>query len=325
MTTRRQALQLICTIVAAGPRWAHAQAAARPARIGIVEYGAPPSSGFANAYLAALGKLGFSEPKNLQVERRYAQGSAGRYGELLLDLAAARVDLAFTVGNDIALVAKTVVPALPVVTAGSEDPVMSGLIASYRRPGGNITGVTYLSPELAAKRLELLKEVVPGLARVLVLWDPAHFDTYYRDMEPAARVLGLQLQLLEVRTPAEIERALAEAPGARAQALFIVPSRLINVQARRIGELALAAKLPTIAAYASFADAGGLMSYGATGTDMLERAAAQSVKILGGAKAGTLPFERAATFELVLNKRTARALGLNIPQAILLRADRTIE
>lgn len=321
MTTRRQLLAL-----AAGTatlRVTFAQSGARPMRVGIMEFGAPPSGGFADAYIAALGQSGFKEPKTLQVERRYAQGNAARYGELLVDLQAARVDLVFTVGHDIAQIAKKVAPTLPVVTAGSEDPVLSGLIESYRRPGGNITGVTYLSPELATKRLELLKELLPRLTRVLMLWDPAHFDTYYKDMEPAASALGMRVDLLEVRSPAEVER-LAE-KGKTAEALFIVPSRMIITQARRICDLALAAKLPTISPYANFTDVGGLMSYGAVAGEMLRRAAAQSVRIFEGAKAGTLPFERAATFELVINKRTANALGLNIPQALLARADRIIE
>jgi putative ABC transport system substrate-binding protein len=304
---------------------ARAQAPARPARIGVVEFGAPPDSGFVRAYLAALQRLGYGEPATLQVERRYAQGNADRYGELVRELAASKTALVFTVGNDIARVAKDVAPALPVVTAGSEDPVLSGLIEDYRRPGGNVTGVTYLSPQLAGKRLELLKEVLPELARVSVLWDPAHFDTYYLDMEPDARALGVRLHLVQARAAQELEGAIAGARRARADALFVVPSRMLNLQARRVCDLALAAKLPMITPYANFTEAGGLLSYGAVAADMLQRAAAQTVKILRGEKAGDVPFERAATFELVINLRTAKALGLTMPRALLLRADRVIE
>lgn len=316
-------------LLAAGALFVHppagAQAAARPARIGVVEFGNPPDGGFVRGYLAALGALGFAEPATLRVERRYAQGNPARFAELLAELAASGVGLVFTVGNDIAQVAKVAAPSLAVVTAGSEDPVMSGLIADYRRPGGNITGVTYLSTELATKRLELLRDTVPGLARVAVLWDPAHFDTYFKDMEPAARALGVQLQLLEAREPGAIDAAIKAAQKLQAQAVFVVPSRMLNLQARRLGELAVAARMPTIAAYANFAEAGGLLSYGAVGQDMLRRAAVQTARILGGAKAGELPFERAATFELVVNLKTARALGITVPQAVLLRADRVIE
>jgi len=325
--SRRQRRRLLVA-AAALPlvnRIAFAQSSVQPARIGIIEFGAPPDSGSVRAYLAALKQSGYAESGTLQIERRYAQGNAERLSDLVRDLAAKKVDLAFTVGNDIARIAKQVAPGLTVVTVGSEDPVASGLIRDYRRPGGNVTGVTYLSPQLAAKRLELLKEAVPGLIRVAVLWDPAHFDTYYRDMEQPALALGVRLQLVEARTPDEIAPAIAVARKNNAEALFVVPSRIFNSQATRIGQLALGARMPMIAAYAIFADAGGLLSYGAVATEMLQRAAAQTAKILHGAKAGDLPYEQAATFELVVNLRTAKALGITVPGSVLLRADRVIE
>jgi putative ABC transport system substrate-binding protein len=312
---------LLCCIAS----FACAQAPLTPARIGIVEFGAPADSVFTRAYLAGLKQLGYAEPGTLRIERRYAQGDASRFPGLLQELAAQRVDLVFTVGNDIALVARQATPSLVVVTAGSDDPQMSGLIGDYRRPGGNITGVTYLSPQLAAKRLELLKDAVPGMVKVAVLWDPTHADTYYKDMVPAARQLGVSLQLFQVHSPGEIGEALAAAQRAGAQALFVVPSRMLNLQSRRIAELALGAKLPVMAAYANFAEAGCLMSYGAVASDMLRRAAVQTDKILKGAKAGDLPFEQATTFELIVNLKTAKAIGLKLPQSILVRADRVVE
>jgi putative ABC transport system substrate-binding protein len=307
---------LLCCIASL----ACAQAPSTPARIGIVEFGAPADSVFTRAYLAGLRQLGYAEPGTLRIERRYAQGDAGRFPGLLQELAAQRVDLVFTVGNDIALVARQATPSLVVVTAGSDDPQMSGLIGDYRRPGGNITGVTYLSPQLAAKRLELLKDAVPGMVKVAVLWDPTHADTYYKDMVPAARQLGVSLQLFQVHSPGEIGDALAAAQSAGAQALF-----MLNLQSRRIAELSLRARLPVMAAYANFAEAGCLMSYGAVAADMLQRAAVQTDKILKGAKAGDLPFEQAATFELIVNLKTAQAIGLKLPQSILVRADRVVE
>ena len=325
MNTRRKLLVALCASALAGPMTSLAQQPARIPRIGIIEFGAPPESGFARTYLAALKQLGFSEPATLHVERRYAQGDASRFAELIHDLTTKKIDLVFTVGNDIAQVAKQVAPALSVVTAGSEDPVMSGLIADYRRPGGNVTGVTYLSPQLAAKRLELLKEIVPGLTRVAVLWDPTHFDTYYRDMETVARALGVSLQLFETRSADEIDRVFAGIQKSGAEGVFVTPSRMLNLQARRIGQLALGAKLPLIAAYSNFTEAGGLIAYGAVIGDLLVRAAAQTEKILKGTKTGDLPFERAATFELVINMKTAKALGIKIPSSILVRADRMIE
>ena len=302
-----------------------AQGPVKPARIGIVEFGVPADSVFTRAYLAGLKRLGYEEPVSLRIERRYAYGDASRFPGLLQGLAAERVALVFTVGNDIALVARQAAPALVVVTAGSDDPQMSGLIGDYRRPGGNITGVTYLSPQLAAKRLEFLKEAVPGMTKVMVLWDPTHADTYYKDMVPAARLLGVSLQLVEVRTPQEIDGAFAAVQKAGAQAVFVVPSRMLNLQSKHIAELSLAGKVPVMAAYANFADAGCLVSYGAVAADMLQRAAVQTDKILKGAKAGDLPFEQAATFELVVNLKTAKTIGIRIPQSILVRADRVIE
>ena len=297
----------------------------RVPRIGIIEFGAPPDGGIARVYLASMKAIGYAEPHTLQVERRYAQGDPERVPGLLQELAATKVDLIFTVGSDLGQVAKRVVPALPVVTAGSDDPQLSGLIADYRRPGGNVTGVTYLSPQLAAKRLELLKDALPAMTQVAVIWDPGHADTYYKDMIPAAAKLGVTLKLFEVRKPEEIDRAFASARKAGAHAAFVVPSRMLNLQARRIADLSIATRLPVMAAYANFTDAGGLISYGAVAADMLRRAAMQTDKILKGAKPGELPFELASTFEVVVNVKTAKTLGLNIPQSVLARADRIVE
>jgi putative ABC transport system substrate-binding protein len=325
VNNRRKLLVVLGAGAFAAPLYTLAQQPAKIRRIGMIEFGAPPDGGFALTYLAALKQLGYAEPSTLHIERRYARGDAARFAELVQDLATKKVDVVFTVGNDIAQVAKQVAPALTVVTAGSEDPVMSGLIADYRRPGGNITGVTYLSPQLAAKRLELLKDTVPGLTRVAVLWDPTHFDTYYRDMDSAARALGVRLQLVEARSADEIDAALVTMQKGRAEALFVAPSRMLNLQAKRVSELALGAKLPMMSAYVNFTAAGGLISYGAVAGDLLARAAAQTDKILKGAKAGDVPFEQAATFELVINMKTAKALGIKIPNSILVRADRVIE
>ena len=297
----------------------------RSARIGIVEYGVAPDSALTRLYLEALAGLGWREGGTLGVERRHAGGRPERFGELLRELAALPVELVFAPGHDIAKAAKATIPAMAVVTVGSEDPVQSGLIQSLARPGGSITGVSFMSPELAAKRLELLKAMLPGLARVGVLWEPEHADTYYQSLDAVAATMGLRLHLASVRSAAELEPAFAELAGARSQALFVVPSRLTGVQARRIVELAGAARLPLISAYASFADAGGLMSYGAVTGDGPRRAAAQTDRILRGARAGELPFELPTRFELVVNLKVAAALGLTIPPALRLRADRVIE
>lgn len=301
-----------------------APAQERPVRLGVVDYGNELGAGTA-AYLAALRELGYVEGGNLLVERRVAQGEAARFPALVDELARSRVDLLFTWGHDIAKVAKDLAPQLAVVTAGSEDPVLSGLVASLAKPGGNITGVTFMSPEHAPKRLEILKDAVPGLRRVAVVWDPGHVDTYYAALEQAARSIGLELRSLELRSAAGISTLAAALKGSGAQAVFIVPGRLTNFRAREIAAAALGAGLPAMGAYASQAHAGCLLAYGADIPDLIRRAAAQSARIFKGARAGELPVEQASRFLLVVNKVTARALGVSVPNTVLLRADEVIE
>jgi putative ABC transport system substrate-binding protein len=299
--------------------------AAQP-RIGVIEYGNETSASVAT-YLAALRELGYVEPHSLVIERRFAHARPERFTELVDELARARVNVIFTLGHDIAHVAKRVAPGMPIVTAGSEDPVLSGLVASLARPGGNVTGVTFMSPEHAPKRLELLRDAVPGLARVAVLWDPGHADTYYAEMEKAARSIRVELHSVPVREAAdlELEGLSAALKASRAQALFIVPGRLTNFLGRQIATAAIAARLPAIGAYAVQAQAGSLLAYGADIPDLMRRAAAQTDRILKGAKAGDLPVEQASRFVLVLNLKTAKALGIAIPQSVLLRADEVIQ
>ena len=299
--------------------------APRSARIGIVEYGAAPDSPVVRIYLEGLRSHGYREGGNLFVERRYAQTRASEFAGLLRDLAAQKVDVVFAAGHDIAKVAKEVIPGMPVVTTGSEDPVASGLIRSFNRPGGSVTGVSFMSPELAPKRLELLKETIPGLVHVGVLWEPAHADVYYQEFGKVAAGIGIRLRLATLREIADIDGAFAELRGAAVQALFVVPSRLTNFASRRIADLALMANLPAMSAYASFAEAGGLMSYGAATRDSVLRAAALTAQIVAGAKPGDMPFELPHRFEMVVNLKTAKAIGVTVPQTVLLRADRVIE
>ena len=299
-------------------------AGAAQKRIGVVEYGSEASAGVA-IYLTALAELGYAEPRNLVVERRFAQAQPERIAGLVEELARARVDVLFAPGHDIAQVAKRVAPGLPVVSAGSEDPVLSGLVASLSRPGGNITGVTYMSPEHAPKRLEILKDAVPGLRRVAVVWDPGHADTYYVELEKAARAIGIELRSIVVRSDADLDRLAGALKAGDAQAVFIVPGRLTNFQGRKIAAAALAAGLPAMGAYAAQAQAGCLLAYGADLPELLRRAAAQTDQILRGAKAGDLPVQQASRFLLVVNLKTARALGIMLPSSILLRADEVIQ
>jgi putative ABC transport system substrate-binding protein len=207
------------------------------------------------------------------------------------------------------------------------DPVAVGLFESLARPGGNITGLSQMGPELVGKRLELLKEMIPKLSRVAVLWDPqgAASPLYWKEIQLPARQLGVQLHSLEVRSPNELDQAFADAARARAGALFVIPDPMIVTNLKRIADLAAKSRLPSIYHASEFADAGGLVAYGPDRADMFRRAATYVDKILKGAKPGDLPIDRATKFELVINLKTAKALGIKVPQTLLLQATRVIE
>ncbi len=322
MTVRGLRFLLVAVALAAGA--ANVPAAERAVRIGILEYGTERSGG-ALTYLAALRALGYAEPATLAVDWRFAAGDPARFEALARELAAQRVTLLFAPGHDIAKAAKAAAPALPIVTSGSENPELSGLVASLRRPGGNVTGVTFMSPELAGKRLELLKEAVPGLARVAVVWDPDHADTYYAELLKSSGVLGVQLESLEVRTAADIAAIASRLKASRAQAMFIVPGRLTVQHGKSIADAAIGARLACMAAYAVQARQGCMVAYGADLSEMLRRAAMQTDRIARGARPGDLPIEQPTRFALVLNLKSANAIGARIPQSLLVRADEVVE
>jgi putative tryptophan/tyrosine transport system substrate-binding protein len=234
------------------------------------------------------------------------------------------VDVIVTVGTDVARLVKNVVGPIPFVAAVSEDPVEIGLVSSLSRPGGNMTGVTYISSELAGKRLELLKEIVPRANRVAILWNPTHVDSEVRELEPAARSVGIKLQSVEARTTEELDAALRATAAGGAEPLMVVPSRMINLNAKRIAEFARERRLPAVSMWESFAEAGGLITYGPDVLAMIRRMATHVDKILRGVRPGELPIERPTRFELVINLKTAKALGLTIPPSLLLRADQVI-
>ena len=232
-------------------------------------------------------------------------------------------------GTPQALAARQATRTLPIVFATAADPVGSGLVTSLARPGGNVTGLSILAPELVGKRLELLTQAVPGVTRVAVLRLPGALgertDKYMlTEAEAAARALGVRLQLVEARGPADIDRAFSDMAGARAGALTVLPSNMFNNERRRLVDLAAKHRLPTVFPYREGADAGGLMSYGPNIADNYRRATTYVDKILKGAKPGDLPVEQPAKFELVINLKTANTLGLTIPQSLLARADEVI-
>ena len=213
----------------------------------------------------------------------------------------------------------------PTVASVSEDPVEVGLVTSLNRPGGNITGVTFVSAELAPKRLEQLKEMLPHASRVAVLLNPTHVDLEYKELEAAGRKLGIKLQAVEVRSPEELEPGLRTVAAGKPDALIFVPSRLLNLNVKRIAAFALEQHLPSVSMWAAFTDNGGLMTYGPDVPSMIKRSAHHVDKILKGAKPADLPMERPTRFEFIVNLKTAKALGLTVPQALRLRADRVIE
>jgi putative ABC transport system substrate-binding protein len=275
-----------------------------------------------------LRDLGYVEGQNIAFEQRYGDWEGG--GERLYDLAAElvrlNVDVILALGTPLARAAQRATTRIPIVFWAVADPVEAGLVASLAQPGGNLTGLTILAPEQSGKRLELLTEAVPGVSRVAVLWNPA--DRYaaleVHVMEAAARDLGVQLQSLEVRDPSGFERAFAAATQNGAGALSILATPFIVQHLDRLVHLALTHRLPAMFWMQRFAEAGGLMAYGPSTRDVYHRAAAFVSKILRGAKPADLPVEQPMKFELVINLKTAQALGITIPSTLLFRADEVI-
>ena len=274
-----------------------------------------------------LRDLGWVEGQNLTIENRFAEGNVRRLPELAAELVRLKVDVIVTGSVPAAAAAKSATATIPIVMVMTGDPVASGLVASLSRPGGNLTGMTLLGLELSAKRLGLLKEAVPDATRIAVLLDPTFPDSgpSLKRLEGAAQALGVQLRIQEVRDPSEFEKVFAMMSRERAGALMVQTDPVLYTYRRRIVELVAKSRLPAMYAMREYMDAGGLMFYGASLPDMHRRAATYVDKILKGARLGDLPIEQATKFELVINLKTAKALGIKIPQSILARADRVIE
>jgi len=268
------------------------------------------------------------EGQNFAIDFRGADRKPERFPDLAADLVRVKVDVIVTAGGPASLqAARNATPTVPIVmVAASSDPIGQGLIVSFARPGGNVTGLITAPEELGGKRLELLKEVLPSLSRVGVLWD-ASVRPYRvsRDIEGSARALKVQLLPLEVRGPDDLLGAFKNAVQKRVEALSVAGTPLVFEHRTRIAELAIAYRLPTVSVWRNFAEAGGLLTYGSSLPDQFRRAAYYVDRILRGAKAADLPVEQAAKFEFVINLKTAKALGLTIPQSLLLRADQMIE
>jgi putative ABC transport system substrate-binding protein len=329
MKIRASRLVAIFTIaLLAAPLTAGAQQAPKAPRIGVLHPGArAAASQLVAAFKQGLREHGYVEGQNIVVERRFAEARAERLSDIAAELVRLKVDVIVT-ASDVGIAAvKQQTETIPIVMANSTDPVGTGFVASLARPGGNVTGLSNISPELSAKRLELLKEAVPGLSRVAIMWSPdvrgAVLD--YKETENAARSLRLQLQSAEVSRADDFSRAFSALTIRRAEALIVAGSPLTYINRGQIASLAQKNRLPSMSTQREFADAGGLITYGPNLAEQWRRAATYVDKILKGAKPGDLPVEQPTKFELVINLKTAKALGLTIPPSLLRRADQVIE
>ncbi len=327
---RRAFLGTLTSGLLGAPLAAGAQQAAKVPRIGFLAGNLAATPRLREAFGQGLRDLGYVEGRNVVIEYRDAEGKFERLPALAAELVALKVDVIVAPNTVAALAAEQATKTIPIVFATAGDPVGSGLVTSLARPGGNVTGLSILAPELVGKGLELLKQAVPGVSRVAVLWQPGGVpERPDRDMlkgaEAAARALGVRLQFVEAQGPEDFDRAFSEMTRARADALTVLPSTMFGTERRHLVGLAATNRLPTVYPWRDFVDAGGLMSYRANIADMHRRAATYADKILKGTKPGDLPVEQPTKFEFVINLKTAKALGLTIPPSLLQRADQVIE
>ena len=304
---------------------AHSQPAGKVARLAVVLFEAPPANANLAAFVSGLRELGYVEGRNIALEYRHANGQPELIPELGRQAVSLNPDVIVVLGGDVVPSVRSATDLLPIVMLTSNDPVEAGVIASFARPGGNVTGVAFASEETAGKRLQFLKEAVPSLARVAVLWNPDHPDGEYRSAESAGRRLGIQVQSLEARRLADLDGAFEAATRARAEALMVVPSRFMSINRDRILGFAQKQRLPLVSGWGPWVHAGGLMSYGPDLDVLARRAATHVDKILKGAKPADLPVEQPTKFQLVINAKTAKALGLTIRPSLLAGADQIIE
>jgi putative ABC transport system substrate-binding protein len=318
---------LVAVVLLAVGLSVEAQQAKKVPRIGVLWLYSPAiASPFAEAFRQGLRELGYVEGKSIVIEYRHAEGKYDRLPSLAAELVRLNVDIIVTASTQAAQAGQQATRSIPIVMTVVSDPVESGLVGSLARPGGNVTGLSLMHPELSGKRLELLKEVVPKLSRVAVLSNLSNpiIPPLLRETEAAARAVGVQLQVVEVRGPIELDSAFGAMTRDRAGALVVLPDGTFQNERRRIAALAAKGRLPTMYAWREAVDDGGLMAYGASVPDILRRAATYVDKILKGTKPADLPVEQPLKFELVINLKTAKQIGLTVPQSVLYRADKVI-
>lgn len=306
---------------------ANSQQPTVPRRIGFLLVISSTGGKEIQAFRLGLRDAGYAEGRDVVIEWRSASGDYDRVPELVADLVQRQVEVIVVENTVAARAIKLATSTIPIVMAIIADPVGSGLVASLARPGGNVTGLSMMTTDLTVKRLQLLKEVVPQASRVAVLWNPATpwHAKVIEDLKAAAPSLSIELSFVGVRTPEDIDPAFSAVNRARAQALYVIEDPLLFIHRTTFLKLASNARLPVVHGAREFADAGGLISYGVNTGDLFRRSAGYVDKILKGAKPGDLPIEQPTKFEFFVNLRTAKALGLTIPQSILLRADEVIQ
>jgi putative ABC transport system substrate-binding protein len=305
---------------------AQAQQPTKVSRIGLLTWAAAPPPSATTPFDQALRQLGYVEGQNIVIERRYASGQMERFPELAVDLARLPLDLILAQSFPAALAAKNATSTIPIVVVGAGDPVATGLVASFARPGGNITGVSALETELSGKRVELLKEAFPKLTRVAVIWNSADFGMTlkFREIERAAQALRVAVQPFAVREPKDFDVVFSEMMRKRPDALFVITDPLTQLNRKQLVELVTKNRLPAMYENAPYVDDGGLMAYGPSQAENLRRALHHVDKILKGTKPSELPIEQPTKFEFIVNLKAANQIGVTIPPNVLARADRVI-
>jgi len=322
---RREFITLLSGAAVAWPLPVRGQQARKLPTIGLLGSATPSSWGpWIAAFVQRLRELGWTDGGNVAIEIRWGEGRSERFAEIAAEFVRLKVDVIVTGGNA-ALAVKQGTSVIPIVLAVAADPVGSGLVESLARPGGNVTGLSMESADVVGKRLELLREVVPGLRRLAVMANAGYSATVLEmnEAQKAARMLGLEDVVVEIRRTEDIAPAFETLTGA--QALYVCTDPLVSTNVVRISTLALGARLPTMLGIREYVEAGGLLSYGASFPDLFRRAADLVDKILRGTKPADIPVEQPTKFELVINLKTAKALGLTVPPALLARADQVIE
>jgi putative tryptophan/tyrosine transport system substrate-binding protein len=331
---RRDFIKVIAGLAAARPLAAHTQQATKMPQIGVLSLGRGDKSDASlttlNAFMSALRELGYSEGQNIAFDRKFADGDANKLSRLAQELVDNRVDAIVALATPAARAVKQATSSIPIIAIGMADPVEDELVSSLARPGGNVTGTAFLGPELVSRRLQLLKELVPGLSHVVVLWHPRAYGErtmagMLKEIESAAQTLGTKLQFVPATGPDDLELAFSAMNKERADAFIVFPSPMLFSRYARIVTFAASNHLPAMYAAREGVELGGLVSYGVNLPDLSRTTAVYLDKILKGAKPAELPVQQPTKFELVINIKTARALGLTITRDFLLIADEVIE